>query len=143
MKKYFSFESMFSLITEGLTIEKKNKDAIKIPFQKSPKLIITTNHPCYAEMYRKIAGHGYKNLRAKEGQIKLNQSVYQDPDYKRHDTLGWNYRMNEITAALALAQMERAEFLVNRRCEVAKMYDEAFKKEDFYIVGVSNPIFKQ
>ena len=44
-KKYFSFESMFSLITEGLTIEKKNKDAIKIPFQKSPKLIITTNHP--------------------------------------------------------------------------------------------------
>jgi|TARA_B100000085_G_scaffold106745_1_gene97276 hypothetical protein len=44
-KKYFAFEAMFSVITEGITVEKKNKDAIKIPFSKSPKLIITTNHP--------------------------------------------------------------------------------------------------
>ena len=44
-KKYFAFEAMFSVITEGITVEKKNKDAIKIPFSKSPKFIITTNHP--------------------------------------------------------------------------------------------------
>ncbi len=35
---------MFSVVTEGLTLEKKNKDAIKIPFSKSPKIAITTNY---------------------------------------------------------------------------------------------------
>ena len=31
-------------MTEGITLEKKNKDAIKIPFSKSPKIAITTNY---------------------------------------------------------------------------------------------------
>lgn len=38
------FEKLFSVITEGMTLEKKNKDAIHIPFEKSPKIIITTNY---------------------------------------------------------------------------------------------------
>ena len=44
VKKYFDFERLFSVVTEGLTLEKKNKDAIKIPFAKSPKIAITTNY---------------------------------------------------------------------------------------------------
>ena len=44
VKKYFNFERLFSVVTEGLTLEKKNKDAIKIPFDKSPKIAITTNY---------------------------------------------------------------------------------------------------
>ena len=44
VKKYFDFERLFSVVTEGLTLEKKNKDAIKIPFSKSPKISITTNY---------------------------------------------------------------------------------------------------
>ncbi len=44
VKKYFDFERLFSVVTEGLTLEKKNKDAIKIPFSKSPKICITTNY---------------------------------------------------------------------------------------------------
>ena len=35
---------MFSVITEGITVEKKNKDSIKIPFSKSPKVALTTNY---------------------------------------------------------------------------------------------------
>jgi len=45
VKKHFDFERLFSVVTEGLTLEKKNKDAIKIPFHKSPKVAITTNYP--------------------------------------------------------------------------------------------------
>jgi len=45
VKKSFDFERLFSVVTEGLTLEKKNKDAIKIPFEKSPKIAITTNYP--------------------------------------------------------------------------------------------------
>lgn len=44
IKKNFPFESIFSLITEGITLEKKNKDAIKIPVSDSPKVLISTNY---------------------------------------------------------------------------------------------------
>lgn len=40
----FPFENLFSVVTEGITLEKKNKDAIKIPVSKSPKVMITTNY---------------------------------------------------------------------------------------------------
>jgi len=44
VKRNFEFERLFSVITEGITLEKKNKDAIYIPFSKSPKIVITTNY---------------------------------------------------------------------------------------------------
>jgi len=44
VKKNFNFEFLFSLITEGITLEKKNKDAIKLPIEKSPKVLISTNY---------------------------------------------------------------------------------------------------
>ena len=42
--KHFNFESLFSIITEGMTIEKKGQDAFQIPFKDSPKISITTNY---------------------------------------------------------------------------------------------------
>lgn len=44
VKKNFNFESLFSLITEGITLEYKGQDAISIPVEKSPKILITTNY---------------------------------------------------------------------------------------------------
>ena len=44
VKRKFNFESLFSLITEGITVNRKNKDEIFIPFESSPKIIITTNY---------------------------------------------------------------------------------------------------
>ena len=49
IKKNFNFESLFSIITEGITLEKKNKDAIKLPIAKSPKLLISTNYAVKGE----------------------------------------------------------------------------------------------
>jgi hypothetical protein len=42
--KHFNFESLFSIVTEGLTVEKKGQDAYQIPFKDSPKISITTNY---------------------------------------------------------------------------------------------------
>lgn len=42
--KHFNFESLFSIITEGMTVEKKGKDSYQIPFKESPKISITTNY---------------------------------------------------------------------------------------------------
>lgn len=44
VKKKFNFESLFSVITEGITIEYKGKDSIKLDVTQSPKIIITTNY---------------------------------------------------------------------------------------------------
>ena len=64
VKKHFDFERLFSVVTEGLTLEKKNKDAIKIPFSKSPKIAITTNYA--------IKGSGNSFARRK-WEIELHQ----------------------------------------------------------------------
>ena len=93
--------------------------------------IITTNNEDYAQFARKVAGHGYKNLGASYGQIKLNQSVYQSPNYKRHDEIGWNYRMPEFNAAIALAQLEHLEHKVEQRKVVANMFIDAVSDCDY------------
>lgn len=47
--KNFNFEEKFSLVTEGLTLERKNKDAVKLNVHESPKLIISTNYAIRGE----------------------------------------------------------------------------------------------
>lgn len=47
--KNFNFEEKFSLVTEGLTLERKNKDAIKLNVHDSPKVIISTNYAIRGE----------------------------------------------------------------------------------------------
>lgn len=42
--RIFDFEKFYSIITEGWTIEKKNKDELYISYQDSPKVILTTNY---------------------------------------------------------------------------------------------------
>lgn len=44
VEKNFNFESLFSVITEGINIEYKGKDAIRLSVEESPKIIITTNY---------------------------------------------------------------------------------------------------
>ncbi|MCC7157931.1 MAG: hypothetical protein B6D44_16315 [Ignavibacteriales bacterium UTCHB2] len=43
MREKFPFDRLFSIITEGLTIEKKNVVEIFIPFPESPKIVISSN----------------------------------------------------------------------------------------------------
>lgn len=42
--KKFNFDKLFSVITDDITVEKKNQNEIIIPFQQSPKIIISTNY---------------------------------------------------------------------------------------------------
>jgi hypothetical protein len=67
VKKSFNFESIFSLITEGITVNRKNKDEIFIPFERAPKVIITTNYvingsgSSHARRRHEIEFHQYFN----------------------------------------------------------------------------------
>jgi hypothetical protein len=77
VKKHFEFERLFSVVTEGLTLEKKNKDAIKIPFGKSPKIAITTNYA--------IKGAGNSFARRK-WELELHQ--YYNKNFTPFDEFG-------------------------------------------------------
>lgn len=48
-KRNFKFEQLFSLITEGITLEYKGKDAIKLSIEDSPKIVISTNYTIKSE----------------------------------------------------------------------------------------------
>lgn len=39
----FDFDSLYALLTTGIEIERKNQDAFDIPYERSPKVIITSN----------------------------------------------------------------------------------------------------
>lgn len=43
-RKNVDFEGFYSIITEGITVEKKNKDELFIPYRDSPKIVFTTNY---------------------------------------------------------------------------------------------------
>ena len=44
MERSFKFETLFSIITGNLTLNKKNLQPIEIPFSKSPKILFTSNY---------------------------------------------------------------------------------------------------
>lgn len=85
-------------------------------------------------MVRKIGGHGFKNLKADEGRIKLNQNIFQNPNYKRHDEIGWNYRLSEFNAAIALAQFERIDELIEMRVNSAKLFIDVMSECNYLIL---------
>jgi perosamine synthetase len=65
---------------------------------------------------------GYAGVSATQGKITRND--IQNPNYNRHISLGFNYRMSELQAAVALGQLERANELVLNRVKIAKLFDE-------------------
>lgn len=87
--------------------------------------MLICNNEEFADNARRFSCLGYAGVSAKQGKITRND--IQDPKYSRHVALGFNYRMSELQAAVALAQLERIEELVENRIEVAKIFDDVIK----------------
>jgi len=56
--------------------------------------------------------------------IRVLRSWGEEKRYE-HTVKGFNYRMDELSAALGVAQMRRADELLARRAQVARWYDDA------------------
>lgn len=91
--------------------------------------MLTTNDDALADRIRKYNSLGYAGVSAKE--VKINREEIQSPDYIRHVQHGFNFRISELCAAVALGQMERLEELVGQRVEVAKGYEAVLAKYPF------------
>jgi len=59
--------------------------------------------------------------------------------YMEMQELGYNYRLTDFQAALGISQLKRAEEGLEKRREIAKLYNEAFKGKNF-IMGQSGVI---
>ncbi len=85
--------------------------------------MVCTNDEEYADRVRKFSVLGYASVSAKKG--KITKDDIQNPDYDRHVCMGYNYRMSELCAAVALGQVERLEELVGRRVDAANLFLDA------------------
>lgn len=95
--------------------------------------IVVTNNEQYAVAMRKFGSLGYAAMKSGDGRIRINKDIFQDPNYRRHDSLGLNYRMPEVAAALGLAQTERMEHFINLRVGIAELYSDAVRGCDYLV----------
>jgi len=65
-----------------------------------------------------------------------NQGRSDNMQWLDHQCLGYNYRLDEMSAALGLTQLKKLDFMISKRRQVADWYSEFFKK---YGVLVATP----
>jgi perosamine synthetase len=65
-----------------------------------------------------------------------NQGRAVDMGWLDHDRLGFNYRLSDVAAALGVAQVEKLDSLLERRANVARMYEERLSA----LEGVRTPV---
>ncbi len=100
--------------------------------------IVLTEDRELAENIRKVQSLGYAGVGATKARI--TKKDIQDPDYSRHVTMGWNYRMPELCCAVALAQTENIDALVQRRVDVANIFNEATREfHDWFVPQKTGP----
>jgi UDP-4-amino-4,6-dideoxy-N-acetyl-beta-L-altrosamine transaminase len=87
-----------------------------------------TNDRSIAEKLLRLRTHGITNDKAKMKQ-QPEDEIW---NYQQID-LGYNYRMNDIQAALGLNQIKRLDRYIKQRHKIAKYYDTEFKNSSFTI----------
>ena len=93
--------------------------------------MVTTNDPELALRLRRFSGLGYGSIGLEKGRISKDD--IQSPTYKRHIMMGWNYRPSDLCGAVALAQLQRLDELVEMRKIAAKHLKEAVVEYDWLI----------
>lgn len=79
--------------------------------------MITTRDPELAQRLQELRSHGITRDPARM------QGESDGPWYYQQITLGWNYRMTDVQAALGLSQLQRLDAFVARRRALAARYD--------------------
>ncbi len=88
--------------------------------------MVVTDDEDLALQVRRFNSLGYAGVGT--AKAKITKEDIQDPDYARHVSVGYNYRMSELCAAVALAQTERVHELVQARVHSATAFLQAFSE---------------
>jgi UDP-4-amino-4,6-dideoxy-N-acetyl-beta-L-altrosamine transaminase len=79
-----------------------------------------TNDPVLAETMKLFRSHGITS-----DEDKMTEPSH-GPWYYQQVELGFNYRMTDLQAALGLSQLSRIDQFIEKRNQLAKIYDDAF-----------------
>jgi perosamine synthetase len=79
--------------------------------------MVVTNNTEFAEKMRRFRNHGINTDHRK----RADQGTW----YYEMEDLGYNYRITDIQCALGLSQLQKLPKFLERRCEIAALYDEA------------------
>jgi perosamine synthetase len=93
--------------------------------------MVVTNDEALALRVRRINSLGYAGVSTTKA--KITRDDIQDPEYARHVAVGFNYRMAELCAAVALAQTERAHELIDRRMYVARALGDVLRRASWLV----------
>ncbi len=85
--------------------------------------IVVTNDPQIAEACRSMR----------------NQGRNEGSSWLQHSRLGYNYRLSELHCALGIAQLERVQELLERRAEIAALYDKNLSGQSSLILPSTPP----
>ena len=83
--------------------------------------VATTNNKVFAEKMSMLRTHGINRIKSRF----YNRS--EGPWYFEQVYLGLNYRMNDIEATLGVGQLKRLNKFINRRNQIAKIYNRDLK----------------
>lgn len=81
-----------------------------------------TNSDKIAEKLKLFRSHGIVSE-----QNKMTEQSH-GPWYYQQIALGFNYRITDLQAALGLSQLDRIDSFINKRNQLAKIYDNAFSQ---------------
>lgn len=81
---------------------------------------ISTNSEDFFALASLARSHGMK-----KGELYSNDCL----------DLGFNFRMNEISAALGISQLKRLSNFIEKRNEISTLYEELFKDNPFFFVN--------
>ena len=82
--------------------------------------MITTSRLDYYERLKKLRQHGMSvNDRVRHVSKKVI--------FEKYEELGYNYRLTDIQAAVGIEQLKKLKEIVQRRREIASIYNDAFK----------------
>ena len=90
--------------------------------------MVITDDLAYGGRIRKGAVQGYRALTARPGSTLIPRDERQDYSYERYETVGYNFRMSSVQAALGLAQLERLDYLVAARRYIAWRYEQVIRE---------------
>lgn len=89
---------------------------------------VTTNSGELAERLRLFRNHGMQKDGLKQDELALDGGGEINPWYYEMHRLGYNYRLTDIQAALGLSQLKRLDWSLQRRSEIACLYDDLIQR---------------
>lgn len=90
--------------------------------------IVITDDEELATRVRRACVLGYSAISSKPGASSIPEELRCHPTFARHVELGYNFRMPEIAAAVALGELERLEELVGMRQAVGRLLDDVVRQ---------------